>query len=517
MSTSPPSSDPLAALADLLDPPKVDPATDPYTRPGDLERALNPKAWTYPHLDLIDEYLVRLEQRTLGTRGLMIFMQPRAGKSQRCSRVFPTWYLRRHPDHRIILGTYGKQLGEKHARWVRNTITSRPELGLRLASDSRRVDDWQLAGSEGGMRTAGVGGAVTGMGGDLIIIDDPVKNREQAESQTYRDKTWDWWTDDLSTRFMSGGVALLMMTRWHEDDLAGRLLKNEPHNWTVLTLPAIADADGDPLGRAEGDVLMPDRYGKEWMAEQQARLGSYGFTALYQQRPSPAEGALFKKGNFKYWRRVEAAEGELWQLADRYVRPKDCWKFATVDLAASEKTSADWTVCSVWAVTPEGDLVLLDRERQRIDEGSHWPLVRRLCEKHAKVAYVGVESRMFGTRLVFEAGRAGLPIRELKADVDKVTRALPAVARTEQGRAWWPAAEQCGWLEEWEHELLSFPNGAHDDQVDTFAYACLELALGRRPGTKDVPVTPDEKFAAHLAAVKKPKKSRRPGHPLLGH
>lgn len=474
-----------------------DPNDDPYPTPGSLERAIRPGAWRYPHLDLLDRYLLNLVDGTLGTRGLMVYMQPRAGKSDRCSRAFPLWYLRRRRTHRLVLGTYGQDLGEKHSRWIRNTIESRPDLGLHLASDSKAVGDWELT-TGGGLIARGVGGGVTGRGGQGVVIDDPVKNREEAESQTMRDKAWDWWTDDLSTRLTVVDDCvpwvLLMMTRWHEDDLGGRLEATEPEHWTVLRLPAIAETD-DPLGRPPGGLLMPDRYGEAWIAEQRTRLGTYAFEALYQQRPSPAEGSLFRKANFRYWSPVDAAEGPLWKVGDRYVRPRECWRFVTVDLAASTKTSADWTVAAVWAVTVDGDLLLLDRERQRITEGDHWPMVRRLAERWG-TEFVGVESRMFGTRLVWDAGYAGMPIRELKADADKITRAIPASVRTEQGRAWFP--EGAAWLDEWEQELLAFPNGAHDDQVDVFAYAALELARGRADPAAAKPATPDERFHAHL-------------------
>jgi predicted phage terminase large subunit-like protein len=495
----------LSHLADLLSPHVVDAGTDPYSCPGDLEVALNPAAWRYPHLARIDEHLVSLEQRTLGTRGLMVFMQPRAGKSQRCSRVFPTWYLRRHPDHRIILGTYGKTLGEKHSRWVRNTITARPELGLRLALDSRRVDDWQLADTEGGLRTAGVGGAVTGMGADLLIIDDPVKNREQAESQVYRDKTWDWWTDDLSTRFMSGGVALLMMTRWHEDDLAGRLLAEEPEHWTVLTLPAIAE-EHDALDRELGETLMPDRYGDEWMAEQQRRLGSYSFGALYQQRPSPAGGSLFKRADFRYWEPVvDESDKVLWKVGDQMVTPADCWRFATVDTASSTKTSADWTVVSCWAVTPNSDLVLLDRVRQRMEEGALLDFIRTAADRSA-CRWIGLESTFATTTLGYEMGTAGLKVVPLKADTDKITRSIPAQVRTEQHRVYFPSG--ASWLDEWEHELLAFPNGTHDDQVDTFSYAALRLDVR---GPKAKAATDDSPQARIRRQLDERRRARRGG------
>lgn len=496
--------------SDLLDPPTFDTANDPYPTPGALERRLNPAAWDYPHLDLIDDHLVRLENGTLGTRGLMILLQPRAGKSKRCARCFPLWYLRRHPTHGIALGTYAEALGAKHSRWVRNTIARNPELGLTLAGDSKAADDWELT-TGGGMIARGVGGGLTGHGGGGVVIDDPVKNREEAESPVMRDRTWDWWTDDVSTRLTRiddvDPWALLIMTSWHEDDLRGRLLAREPEHWTVLSIPALAE-ENDPLGRDVGQVLMPDRYGPGWIAEQQKRLGSYSFSALYQQRPSPAEGGLFKRHDFRYWSATTDVDGsDVWRIGDRFVKPSECWRFATVDLAISTKTSADWTVVSTWAVTHDGELLLLDRRRARVGEAQHWSLVRDQRDKWG-LRYVGVESRQFGTKLVYEMGRSRLDVRELKADVDKFTRALPAQVRLENHHVWWPspAMEGYGWVtEEWEPELLAFPSGAHDDQVDTFAYACGQLAIGRRGPrpSKPEPATPDEKLWASVAARRK--------------
>jgi predicted phage terminase large subunit-like protein len=160
---------------------------------------------------------------------------------------------------------------------------------------------------------------------------------------------------------------------------------------------------------------------------------------------------------------------------DRPVRLAECWRFVTVDLAASTKTSADYTVAGVWAITPFGDLVLLDGDRGHIEETAHWGMVRALRERwSADVVYV--ESRMFGTTLVYEAGRAGVPVQELQADTDKLTRALPAAARADTGRLWLPDVESASWVTDWIDELISFPNGTHDDVVDVVAYAARVVA-----------------------------------------
>lgn len=496
-------------LADLFDP---KPNTT-HPAPFDLANActygdeLNP-----PHLELLDRKLVDLAEGRI--RRLLVTMPPRHGKSQRCSKWFPSWYLSRFPDRKVILASYGADFAAEWGAEVRAVLTEH-DLGVNLRQDSKAKDHWKIQGHEGGMVTAGVGGPITGRGAHLLIIDDPVKNRDEAQSDVYRERTWKWYTATASTRLQRdgetrGGV-LLIQTRWHESDLAGRLLEHEGDRWDVLNLPALAEA-GDALGREVDEPLWPEMFDASDLAEIRHTLGSYDWTALYQQRPSPAEGAFFKRP-FRYWSIQDLPNGKFtYKLGDRYFEPKECWRFITVDLAASVKTSADFTVVATWAVTYDGDLLLLDRSRQRIEEGQHFALLQQHLERW-KPQYVGVESRMFGTALVYEMGRRGIPVRELKADTDKFTRAIPAQVRCENGTAWFPA--DAPWLEEWEHELLSFPNGTHDDQVDVFAYAARELAYGKGMGWKRPklePETPQERIRAQLDRQRR----RDREHPVLG-
>jgi len=204
------------------------------------------------------------------------------------------------------------------------------------------------------------------------------------------------------------------------------------------------------------------------------------WAALYQQRPAPAAGGIFKRARFRYWSPLTPIAtyygvlgGRRLSLGDHVVTLDDCWRFITVDLAASTKTSSDWTVAAAWAVSLEGDLILLDRNRARLEESDHWMLVRPLREQWA-CDVVFVESRMFGTTLVIDATLAGVPIVELRADHDKMTRALPASARIDSGHVWFPA--NATWKEEWETELISFPNATYDDQVDVLAYAARAIS-----------------------------------------
>jgi hypothetical protein len=255
-----------------------------------------------PHLALIDAALMRIMHHveTGGSDGiarLAIFIPPRHGKSQTVARLFPAWFLGRAPDARVILTGYGASLVEKHSRAVRNAVRSavfaRIFPHVRIAHDSAARASWDIDGHEGGMDAMGIGGAVTGKGAHLLIIDDPVKNRQQAESAASRQHIWEAYTDDLLTRVEPGGAVALIMTRWHTDDLAGRLLAREGDRWYVLRLPALAEA-ADPLGRAPGEALWAARYPVEVLDERRAAMGAYAFSALYQQTPIARDGGLFR-------------------------------------------------------------------------------------------------------------------------------------------------------------------------------------------------------------------------------
>ncbi|MEW9521788.1 terminase large subunit domain-containing protein [Streptomyces tubercidicus] len=262
--------------------------------PGSLAAVLTEgKEMQAPHLDLIDRIYGRI---AAGERlRVMVTMPPRAGKSRRTSRWGPVWYLRKQPDHRFMLASYAAHLADDHGRWVRNTITEyAPTLGVDLRYGSQAANRFDIAGHEGGMVTAGVGGALTGRGAHVAAVDDPFKGSEDAGSPTQRDRVWDWWQSVLLTRLEPQGSVLLVNTRWDDDDLSGRLLKEEPDDWIVIDLPALALTDDDPLGRKPGEALWPDRYSADDYARIRKSVGERVWWALYQQQPRPLEGGVWQ-------------------------------------------------------------------------------------------------------------------------------------------------------------------------------------------------------------------------------
>lgn len=251
------------------------------------------------HLTLLCDKLEAVERGDL--KRLMVFMPPRHGKSEVISRGFPPWYLGRNPNKEIILSSYAADLAYDFSRNARNRMRDHSEeiFGKHLAADSKSVKSWHIADHKGGFHAAGVGGPITGKGADVAVIDDPVKNWEEAQSDTVREKVWNWYRSTLRTRLSPEGAIVLVMTRWHEHDLAGKLLATQSEDWEILELPALAKKE-DPLGRDPGEPLWPERYDKKKLDQIRKESGERMWKPLYQQIPPEAsEAALWDIENIE--------------------------------------------------------------------------------------------------------------------------------------------------------------------------------------------------------------------------
>ena len=372
---------------------------------------------------------------------LMIFMPPRHTKSETVTVRLPAYILERDPTQRIIVGAYNQTLAEKFSRKTRRIAAPR----VALATDRTAVSDWETEAG-GGVRAAGVGAGVTGMGANLILIDDPVKSRAEANSETYREKCFDWYTDDLYTRLEPGGAIILIMTRWHEDDLAGRILASEDApNWTVVNLPALAEAN-DPLGREEGEALCPERYTREALLAIKKVMGS-GFEALYQGRPAAAEGEIFLR---EWWR--------YYKEAPQIKRVVLSW-----DTAFKDKEENDYCACGIWGWDGVNHY-LLDRWKEK----ATYPVLKRTAKALAKKwgpRAVLIEDKASGQSLIQELTvETDMPVLAIPVDKDKVSRAHAVTPTIEAGKVYLP--ENAPWLQDFIDELANFPNGSHDDDVD---------------------------------------------------
>ncbi|MFJ8677231.1 terminase large subunit domain-containing protein [Streptomyces sp. NPDC093589] len=252
------------------------------------------------HLDLIDDVFRDIARGV--PRKVLITMPPRHGKSRRAARWAPLWFLARHPERRVMIASYSADLADDHGRWIRDAINAYgPQIGIALHAGSKAANRFDLADRhgnrlDGGLVTAGVGGGLTGKGAHLAVVDDPIKDDADAQSPTMRRRLWDWWTSVLQTRIEPGGSTIVIQTRWHEDDLAGRILAgDDAADWTILDLPAIADNPQDPLGRAVGDPLWPARYNLKALDKIHRAVGERVWWSLFQQKPRPISGGVWDR------------------------------------------------------------------------------------------------------------------------------------------------------------------------------------------------------------------------------
>ena len=416
-----------------------------------------------PHLRLLSKAVA--EAVRSGGR-LLVEMPPRHGKSETVSVWTPIWLLNAYPRRKVMLASYEADFAAGWGRRARNLIEEHKDrLLVRLADDSTAANRWNTP-EGGGMTTAGAGGSLTGRGADLLIVDDPHKNAEEAYSTTHRDRAWEWWTTTALTRLEPGAAVIVVGTRWHEDDLIGRILTQGGPAWRRIRLPALAE-ENDLLGRAPGEALWRERYSEADLRLVQGNIGDRAWQGLYQQRPF-GDGATFFQRDWLKHRYSVVADG-VYELPDgKRVKLADLNRFATVDLAVSLKTSADYSVIGTFGVTNDRRLLVLGIDRARREGPDLIPAIQRALAKWG-TPVVWIEKTGFQLAIVQEARRKGVSTRELTADRDKVSRALPTTAAFEGGKILLPRSAP--WLEAFENEVLAFPHGDHDDQVDVLAYA----------------------------------------------
>ena len=317
-------------------------------RPFDewLREAEGHWTWDWPHQLRIYE---KLQMMTEGkAKRLMIFMPPRHSKSETVTVRYAAWRLLREPGMRVILGCYNQRLANRFSRKIRSLVERR--IGLSPAR--KAADEWETKAG-GGLCAVGVGAGVTGYGAELIVIDDPVKNRAEAESTAYRERTWDWFNDDIYTRLEPGASIVLIQTRWHEDDLAGRLLAEAAEGgeeWEVLSMPAIAEEDTADW-RDAGEALCPERYDREAFDRIRKKIGSYAFASLYQQRPVPRDGGSSSgRGSLRSSKKLRkgfAGAGRMTWRSRRKHRPTTRPRSGAVDADGMFTSPMDFAAGSI--------------------------------------------------------------------------------------------------------------------------------------------------------------------------
>ena len=417
------------------------------------------------HHKLIVDALQRVERGEL--KRLMITMPPRHGKSEICSIQFPAWFLGKHPDKEIIAASYNADLAVEFGKKTRNLVRTREFgnvfTGIKLSEDSSAAGKWNT--NKGGAYFAtGMTGGVSGRGADVLLIDDPIKDRADAESETIQKAMWDWYRSAARTRLNTGGSIIVIQTRWHDNDLVGRILENGAEGWEQLSFPAIAEQDEE--FRKEGEALWPEvqvgeelfGYSLQALEEIKKDMGPYDFSALFQQKPIDLASQEFKKTFFH-----PISQAEVSKMQTRNI--------LTIDTAMSQKVSADSTGFCDNSINKE-NFWHLKAWRERISPDG---LIERLFALHLARRYdkIGIEKTIYldalKTFIEREQRRRGiyLPIVELQHNsINKEVRIRSLINRYASNSIY-HIEGQCTDLEE---ELLSFPKGRRDDVADATAY-----------------------------------------------
>ncbi len=420
------------------------------------------------HHRLIARKLEAVERGEI--KRLMISMPPRHGKSMLASEFFPAWYMGRNPDHYVVAATYGQDLADDFGRKVKNQIEGdvfRAVFpGVKLSDDSRSARRFHVDGTDikggfeyevsqrGAYYAVGIGGPLTGRGAHLLLIDDPVKDRQDAESESSRISVKDWFRSVAYTRLMPGGAIIVIQTRWHEDDLSGWLLTElAEEGWDVLSLPAL---DGEK-------ALWPEKYDYKALLRIKRAVGNRDWNSLYQQNPMPDDGTFFKKDWFRRYRKGE--------------EPKQLNKYLTSDHAPAGGSSNDFTCVRVWGIDPTGDVYLLDGFREQITMdvmadrvvGNKKALMTGLLAKHRPFAWFPEDDNNWKSsegfvRRMMQENKTYCRIEPIPTHGgDKPTKAQPFQAMASSRRVWIPEGPEG---DDVIAQYLKFPAGKNDDEVD---------------------------------------------------
>ena len=428
--------------------------------------------FNWHHLTIIDA-LQRLAERKY--QRLIVMCPPRHGKSELVSVLFPAWCFVRNSSEHIIVASYALGLASRMNRECQRILSGDDFKylfpNIYFAKDTepgaiRTNERFDIVGG-GHYVASGVGGGITGVGATIGIIDDPVKNNEEADSMTYREKAWEWYTTTFTTRFERNAVEVVCQTRWHEDDLTGRILERKKNGTEVIRLPAICE--GPEENRAIGEALWPHWYSREWLLEKQAENGSRAWNALYQQRPAPDEGSIIKKEWFQYYNpREYKIEGKRVNFY--------------FDTAYTNNEKNDPTA-GIAYIKENSDLYVLECAAEWLDFGQQMKFVSEFTARNGYTAssIIRVEPKATGITLVGEMRRlTGLNIKEGEQPKgDKIARANRCQGTIEGGRIFLPKGMD--WVGQFLDECAAFNNAAHDDRVDCLTGMIINEFLISKP------------------------------------
>lgn len=432
------------------------------------------------HLTFISMVVARAHRRDPGFTRIILLTPPRHGKSSLISQYTPAWWLGNSPDERVLLTSYSDRFAALWGRRARDVFWEHaPKVfGLSARASHAATDDWGISGHTGTMATAGTGGTITGRGADLLIVDDPVKDAKEAESETQRERIWDWWQSTAASRLEPNGVAIVVMTHWHQDDLAGRLVKemaNGGEQWTVIRMPAIATkdevwSDGSwKWERKAGEALWSKRFDVEKLEAIRRRSGSKWWNALYQQQPSPPSGTVAQRE----WFPIVGALPQHGLVRCRF------WDCASTEKKAGSAQDPDWTVGALVAWMPSKKVGFIEHIiRFRGTPGRVNDVILQTAKMDGPSVRIREEEEGGSSGKAVTTARkkalAGYRYKGIKASGSKASNWEPFLIQAEGGNI---AMLQGDWNRAFLDEAMSVPQG-HDDQMDAVAGGFNALMLG---------------------------------------
>lgn len=411
--------------------------------------------------DILDKAIEK--KKTCGHRQYYMFsLPPRHGKSMSITETLPSYFLGKFPNQRVILASYGDDLSKRFSKRNLQKVDRFGQELFDISLDNKNVENWEID-KGGGLISRGVMAGITGQGADLLIIDDPIKTRAEANSETYRNSLWAEWQDSLSTRLHKDSIVIIIMTRWHEDDLIGRLLNSEygkPLDWKYVNLPLEAE-ENDVLGRVVGEPLWEEMYGYEFIEERKSYPQS--FNALFQGRPTSMEGNIIKRADWQFYNKSPEFIKTLPQVV------------LSVDAAFKGGKSSDNCSLQVWG-KKLANYYLIDNVTRRMNFTETLQNIKNLLERYPMIRAKFVEDKANGSAIIDVLNRqigGFIPVNTDVATGGKIARVYAVEPYITSGNVFLPRGEE--WVSDYIEEFASFPNGKHDDQVDATSQALNKL------------------------------------------
>lgn len=406
----------------------------------------------------------RIQDAINNGKKIIIEIPPRHGKTELMIYSL-VWFLKVFPEKSVIYVTYGESLSMEKSEKARDIFqySKQKGIGCSVSMSAKSKKYWRTM-NRGVFFAAGVGSAITGRGADVLVIDDPIKNQEEAMSETYRNKIYNFFQWTLRTRLKKTSSIIVIQTRWHDDDLAGRLKKLD--DYESITIPAICeDPDIDLLQRKHNEVIEPRMFSYDDLMRVKKDIGEHAFSALYQQKPLSHQSIIFNIKYFKYFiienYKFKSDNGEILQT--------EILNVGVVDTTATSNTKSDYFVILIAGIDKNNNIYIIDIYRDKIETTDHEEIIKKYYKKY-NLKYLFVEEAFTGYNIIQKLKREGYRIRGIKPDKNKIIRAQNAKVFYENGKIY--HYQNAKWLIDYENELLQFPYSKHDDQVDCISYLC---------------------------------------------